>query len=885
MSLALEPPPDLRSIDLYFNTFNYQWYAVKTSASVPEQLVFRGFHIIDLNGYASTTDKAISFRSINTLEDTTSYAYTHYTARFEIYNLSEFANVSPDFVPQLAIEVQDLPDTVGGLLTLINNLINQYGCEAQLENGNIVVYGPVVTDPTLAYKSYIEASEVDKTAPGNYTYGGLFSDLIIAADSTAVFEIPVEGYAYPKNFITQPLIECRQQTLQETRYNVSRLSRRIVFESQTTAFWNANTSDRVMDYDTQRSSFDLINILQANVNCNRSAVLQRNWNYNILGIEKIDSGLNSGLADVHRVSIISTDENADNVPDNLDVYDANTYRGVADIINPKLHVRATPNNSSSLITLPVQYITGFGDISVINEDTGEVLNGPIFKTADGSLYSEFGSQHPARLLWQQPVDRIVADINNLPVVQTTVENGVVATLPPVFTTEGQVGDRYYVYTTNTMYEAVVTEIDPISGQEFITEFDTGTQIIPGQNATIGQIGYRYLSLSDNKIYTVVSIITDPNGNGQGPYSIVTMLDSGIAPELNWAVYVNDETEADRVWEYSGVEWTPTTEPGNGLSWFETTATGDRLSYGQPSNTIQIVSHPTDATSYNLLIVVNEYVYFHRPSPSDDWLPLESTTENVLNYVDDYLTHNYNVIKPDEQSAPGTLEEVYTAPSSVRQQYEFNRLFKRHMGRDKLNFNWMHFSPRYELVDPSPTNIIDMFIITRGYFVSFKRWLEDPLALPPDEPTPLSLRNDYGKLLNNKMFSDAVVLHPGKIKLVFGPKSAAALQARFKVIRSASSTMTDNQIKNVIVATTRNFFNIATFEFGETFFFTELSAAIHMDLSTEISSVVLVPTLQNSQFGDLLQVFAREDEIIYPDINVSDIDIVSGFTPTNIRMNG
>lgn len=285
-----------------------------------------------------------------------------------------------------------------------------------------------------------------------------------------------------------------------------------------------------------------------------------------------------------------------------------------------------------------------------------------------------------------------------------------------------------------------------------------------------------------------------------------------------------------------------------LGWVETDASGVAVTYGVVATHIKIVGASQPVV---ISVAVNEYVYFTRSSISEDWTPVKATYENML---------------------------AYTTGKDTS-------LWKRHPGRSDLNFAWAHFSPRYQLVDPSPTNIIDIFIITRGYFISFKRWLEDPLATPPDAMTPLSLRNDYSKLLDNKMASDTVILHPGKLKLIFGSKADPSLQAKIKVIRSSNGSMTDNQIKNTIVATVRNFFDIAAFEFGETFFFTELASAIHMDLPAEISSVVLVPTYKTGQFGDLMQLFAREDEIIYPDINVVDIEVVSGFTPTNLRLNG
>jgi len=463
------------------------------------------------------------------------------------------------------------------------------------------------------------------------------------------------------------------------RFVVSRLARRIVVESQTTSFWNANTANRVMDYDTLRSSYDVLSILRANVNCNRDGVLQSNWNYNILGQEIVESGENTGMADIHRVSVLSVDENNDHIADNLNINDDVTYKGIANIINPKIHKTITSNTT---ITLPTSFIVGFGDVKV----TATLLNGNVVN------------------------------------------------------------------------------------------------------------------------------VTAPG------FSIPTST-SGISP-----------------YEF-GVQTVPSS-----LGWYETDASGSVLQYGQVGTTIKIVNV---AQPINITIRVNEYVYFYRQSVDSEWLPVSIDAENILQYVDDYLSFNYKVQKlsnvdySTRTDNSRSVGDVYSADDATVLQYEMKRQWRRYIGRNNLNFAWMHFSPRYHLVDPSPTNIIDMFIITRGYFISFKRWLEDPLAAKPDAPTPLSLRNDYSKLLDNKMASDTVILHPGSIKLLFGDKASAALQARIKVIRSANSTMTDNQIKNTIVATVRNFFDIAGFEFGETFYFTELATAIHMDLYTEISSVVLV----------------------------------------------
>jgi hypothetical protein len=689
ISTALIPPPAQSSADMYYNTFDNNWYAVKTADVASIILTFGGYQTIELNGYASVLDKPLAYVPATSYE-------LHLTGTSIIGSFN------------YGIVVTTPPATFGDLINLINTKLESvtHGITAALVNGNILLSIPANVDPA---KSIVYVDQAQ-----SFT---LLSDIIISTTATPSIHAQVLGYVYPTNFIAAPLISIRQISQFESSFYVTRLARRMIFESHTTSFWNTNNANTVVDYDTLRSSYDTINILQANVNANRTGVLKRNWNYNVMSQEVVDSGPDAGIADIHRISVMATDENSDRVPDNLNVENYTTYAGVADFIKPKIKMTVSGEYTDVTlpaphidVTLPVPYIVGFGDIEVITPP-GTLLEAPVFNTASGSLTTAFGNQ------------------------------------------------------------------------------------------------------------------TSPTGFG----------------------------------------------------WIETDSLGAPAVYGQISTTIR-VTMPPNGTNTDIVIKINEHVYFNRVSPNDLWNPVQNNAENMMKFVNDFTSQHYKTVTV---GSVDTVEQY----NNIDQVYEFNKTWRRNLGRDNLNFNWMHFSPRYHLVDPSPTNIVDIFVITRGYYISFKRWLEDPLAVQPDMVTPLSLRNDYGKLLDNKMVSDTVILHPGNIKLIFGSKSAPALQARFKVIRSVGGILTDNQVKNVLVATVRNFFDIATFEFGETFFFTELATAIHMDLATEISSVVLVPTLQNSQFGNMLQIFAREDEVIYPDVSVADIDIVTGYTPTNLRLNG
>lgn len=243
----------------------------------------------------------------------------------------------------------------------------------------------------------------------------------------------------------------------------------------------------------------------------------------------------------------------------------------------------------------------------------------------------------------------------------------------------------------------------------------------------------------------------------------------------------------------------------------------------------------------------EFVYFNRQTTNDPWV-FQPFTPEVFQQWDD-----------DTQG-----------------------LWKRENGIEGINFAWFHRTPRYHLIDPAPSNIIDMYIITRGFNNAMQQWLRNQTTINPQRPTPFTLRTDYRELLENKMISDTVILHPGNIKIIFGSKASPELRGVIKVVRSQNRTMTSNQIKSAIVDITFEFFDINQWEFGETFYFTELATLIQTRLARAIDSVVLVPTLNTHTFGDLFQVFAREDEIIQPNLSVDDIEIVESLDPRTLQ---
>ncbi|MEM2159673.1 MAG: hypothetical protein QXN55_01810 [Candidatus Nitrosotenuis sp.] len=203
-------------------------------------------------------------------------------------------------------------------------------------------------------------------------------------------------------------------------------------------------------------------------------------------------------------------------------------------------------------------------------------------------------------------------------------------------------------------------------------------------------------------------------------------------------------------------------------------------------------------------------------------------------------------------------------------------------RKSLDFMWQHFAPYSNMIDPSASNIHDAFILTSGYYNNVISYVRGLSNVPPVPPTPLELRQSYGYLLENKMLSDTIVLHAGKIRLLFGELAEPQLRARFKVVVAPTAKLSTEVIKQEVLNVINTYFDISNWDFGNSFYATELIALIHQRLPTEISSVVLVPSFSTNSFGSLFTVQCGMDEILQSAARITDIEIVADLTRDVLR---
>ena len=133
-----------------------------------------------------------------------------------------------------------------------------------------------------------------------------------------------------------------------------------------------------------------------------------------------------------------------------------------------------------------------------------------------------------------------------------------------------------------------------------------------------------------------------------------------------------------------------------------------------------------------------------------------------------------------------------------------------------------------------------------------------------------------------MISDNMILNSVGFQPLFGQKADPALRATIKVIRAPGSTASVSAIKNAVVASMNAYFDIANWNFGDTFYFSELSAYIHQNIGTIVSSVVLVPLNPQKSFGDLYEIRSAPNQIFVNGATVNDVEVITALTSTNLQ---
>jgi hypothetical protein len=206
------------------------------------------------------------------------------------------------------------------------------------------------------------------------------------------------------------------------------------------------------------------------------------------------------------------------------------------------------------------------------------------------------------------------------------------------------------------------------------------------------------------------------------------------------------------------------------------------------------------------------------------------------------------------------------------------------GRQGLYFQYKHISGDTTRIDPGTTNIIDLYVLSQSYYTAYTNWIRDTTGTleEPTKPSINDLTTAYSKVNEYKMLSDSVILNSARFKPLFGDKAAPQLRATIKVIKSATTTASDSEIRTTVLSEINTYFSIDNWDFGDTFYFSELSAYLHSQIGDLVSSVVLVPNDITLSFGDLYEIHSAPYEIFVNAAQATDITVITALTPSELQ---
>jgi hypothetical protein len=245
-------------------------------------------------------------------------------------------------------------------------------------------------------------------------------------------------------------------------------------------------------------------------------------------------------------------------------------------------------------------------------------------------------------------------------------------------------------------------------------------------------------------------------------------------------------------------------------------------------------------------------------------------ENINDYVDGQLIYFYD---QDEDRIKKVDKTTNT--------FVFQSQYKARLGRRDIKFQYVHNASEDRRIDPSVSNIVDLYLLTRSYDTEFRNFLAGAAA-EPDEPTSEDLRINFGSNLSSiKSISDEIIYHPVKYKILFGTEAEPKLQAKFKVVKNPEQNINDNDLKVRIVNAIDEFFDVNNWDFGDRFYLSELVTYVINSVSPDVSNLVIVPRQATQVFGSLFEIQSRADEIFISGASVDDIEIVVAITASEI----
>jgi len=410
----------------------------------------------------------------------------------------------------------------------------------------------------------------------------------------------------------------------------------------------------------------------------------------------------------------------------------------------------------------------------------------------------------------------------------------------------------YDYTTNTVIKDKITVLSVNPEPASVRQWYSGTT---NPTSTLGTNGDYFINVATNKAFRKISGVWLLGNNFSGK----------LTSDYSWQID-GPVIEADGYIEPKKVK----------VSFYDYNNTG-QIEDPDSFNTIVNPSYVNPTAGFK-----TNFIYFKKLS---DGLRYAVTTGiTSLDTENDFF-----VYKTTNTVADGDLFYFYNPSvnvvkywSATSQQLIYTDQYFARPGRTNINFHYVHNSGNKRRIDPSKSNIIDIYVLTTAYDNAVRSWLMGNTSSEPLEPTSYSLEQNYASYLEPiKAISDEIIFHSVKYKVLFGNDATTSLQAKFKAVRNSERTTTDNDLKTRILTAINEFFALENWDFGQSFYFSELSTYIMNQLSPDITNFVITPKSVGS-FGSLYEVACQSNEIFISGAEIADIEIIDAVTASQLK---
>lgn len=192
-----------------------------------------------------------------------------------------------------------------------------------------------------------------------------------------------------------------------------------------------------------------------------------------------------------------------------------------------------------------------------------------------------------------------------------------------------------------------------------------------------------------------------------------------------------------------------------------------------------------------------------------------------------------------------------------------------------SFRWEHYADLDKRIDPSTSNIVDMYVLSSDYVRKVNEWVANNFTTTtPTPPNNYELSKIMDTIEPKAAMADHIAYIPVQFKYLFGSYAEKENQAVFKVIKKLGVGYTDSEIKTAVSTKVNEYFAIDNWDFGDIFYFSELAAYLHKELGDYISSIVVTPKYSTNEFTNLLSISCALNEIFMAVTTSSDVKIIT-----------